>query len=124
MHDLIYELKKKKAEEHAKAVKQKQDLYELKHTNDKPKEKLSFSKIAFIYMIANCTVIEIYSLFAMFYFGDLSSLSSLIAAVVGECVTLLGYYIKSQHENTKGGIVYETAIKKLEHELNEDDSVG
>ena len=124
MHDMAFEVEKQKALDHAKEVKQKQELYEIKHSNDKPKEKLSFSKMAFIFIVGNCTVIEIYALIAMFHFGDLSSLSALITAVVGECVALLAYMVKSQHENTSGGIVYETAMRKLEHELNNDDTVG
>lgn len=121
-----YEKKIADAMEHAEKVKLKQELYELRHSNDKQREKLSFSKIAFIFMMTNCVVIEIYALFAMFYFGDLSSLSALIAAVVGECVSFLCFEIKAGKENSKNGIVYETAMKKLEHELenNNDDAVG
>ena len=115
-----YEKEKQKALDHANKVKLRQELNELKHSNDAPREKLSFSKMAFIFMIANCVMIEIYALVAMFYFGDLSSLSTLIAAVIGECVTTLAYFIKAGHENTAGGIVYESAMKKLEHELKED----
>ena len=82
--------------------------------------------MAFIFMIANCVAIEIYSLIAMFFFGDLSSLPALIAAVVGTCISFIGYEIKSGKENTTGGIVYESAMKQLEHELvnNTDDAVG
>ena len=121
-----YEKQLAKALEHAEKVKLKQELNELRHSNDKPKEKLSFSKMAFIFMIANCVVIEIYALVAMFFFGDLSSLSALIAAVVGECISFLCFEIKSGKENTTGGIVYESAMKKLEHELDNDtdDAVG
>ena len=115
---------KKRAKKPAKEVKQKQELREIKHSNDKPKDKLSFSKIAFIFMITNCVVIEIYALVTMFLFTDLSSLPTLITAVVGECITLCGYYIKSGKENTSGGIVYESAMAKLNHELEQDDSVG
>lgn len=124
MNDKKFEQEINKAIEHAKHVKQRKELSELRHSNDTPKEKLSFSKIAFIFMITNCVIIEIYSLFTMFFFEDLSSLPALIAAVVGECITLCGYYIKSGKENTVGGIVYESAMKKLEHELESDDSVG
>lgn len=121
-----YEKQLAKALKHAEKVKLKQELNELRHSNDKPKEKLSFSKMAFIFMIANCVVIEIYALVAMFFFGDLSSLSALIAAVVGECISFLCFEIKSGKENTTGGIIYESAMKKLEHELNNntDDAVG
>lgn len=122
-----YKKQKENAIRHAEDVKKKQEIYEIKHSNDKPKEKLSFSKGAFIFMIGNCIVIEVYALVAMFFFGDLSSLSALIAAVVGECICTIGYYIKAGRENTKDGIVFETAMKKLEYELKEtgnDDAVG
>lgn len=121
-----YEKRLAKALAHAEKVKLKQELNELRHSNDKPKEKLSFSKMAFIFMIGNCVVIEIYALVAMSFFGDLSSLSALIAAVVGECISFLCFEIKSGKENTTGGIIYESAMKKLEYELNSntDDAVG
>lgn len=122
-----YEEKLSKAKSHADKVKLRRELNEVWHSNDEPREKLSFSKVAFIFMITNCVVIEVYALVAMFYFGDLSSLSALIAAVVGECVSFLCFEIKSGKENTVGGIVYESAMKKLEHELennSNDDAVG
>lgn len=124
MEELIYELKKKEALVHAEDVKQKQELYKLKHSNDKPKERLSFGKIGFIFLVVNFTVVEIYSLIMMAILQDLTPLPSLIAAVIGNCISFITYNIKSQHENTQGGIVYETAMMKLEHELNEEDSVG
>lgn len=124
MIDKTFENEKNKALEHAKKVKQKQELYEIRHSNDRPKEKLSFSKMAFIFMIINCTCIEIYALIAMFYFGDLSSLSTLITSVVGECVSFVAYEYKSMKENSSSGIVFESAMKKLEHELNNNDTVG
>lgn len=122
MEDIIYNRQKEQALKHAASVKQKQELHEIRHSNDKPKEKLSFSKMAFIFMITNCVVIEIYALVTMFFFQDLSSLPTLIAAVVGECITLCGYYIKSGKENTSGGIVYESAMAKLNHELEKDET--
>lgn len=125
MEDLTYEVKKAEAQKHAEEVKQKQELHDIRHSNDKPKEKLSFSKMAFIFMIVNCTVIEIYALIVMVIFGDLSSLTTLIAAVVGECVSFISYEYKSMKENSAQGIVYESAMKKLEKELeNSDDAVG
>ena len=122
-----YEEKMAKAKSHAEKVKLRRELSEAWHSNDAPREKLSFSKVAFIFMITNCVVIELYALVAMFYFGDLSSLSALIAAVVGECVSFLCFEIKSGKENTVGGIVYESAMKKLEYELENnstDEAVG
>lgn len=121
-----YKKKLQNAYEHAEIVKQRQELKKIKHSNDVPKEKLSFSKIAFIFMMVNCIVIEIYALIVMVFFADLSPLPALITAVVGECVTLTGYYVKSGKENTANGIVFETTMAKLNHELNDndEDSVG
>jgi hypothetical protein len=122
-----YEKKLAKAIEHAEKVKLKQELHELRHANDKPKDKIPTGKIGFWFMIINCTIIEIYSLIAMFIFEDLSPLTTLILAVVGDCIAFISYNIKSGKENTVGGIVYESAMKKLEYELennNTDDSVG
>ena len=123
-----YEQKIQNAINHAEKVKLKRELSELRHVNDKPKEKIPTGKIGFWYMIINCTVIEIYSLVAMFIFRDLSSLPALIVAVVGDCVAFISYNAKSSKENTEGGIVYESAMKKLEYELgnsmSEDDAVG
>lgn len=120
-----YEYKLKRALDHADKVKLKQELREIWHANDK--EKLSFSKMAFIFMMANCTIVEVYALIVMAVYSDLSALTTLIVAVVGECISLLAYMIKSTHENTSGGIVYESAMEKLRNELgtnNTDDAVG
>ena len=123
-----YEKQKERARQHAEKVKLQQELYELKHSNDKPKEKMPFSKKAYIFMIANCTVIEIYALIAMAFFADLSPLTTLIAAVVGECMSFLIYEAKAAIENKSNGIVYETTMAKLKHEMEQqketDDAVG
>lgn len=119
-----YERKIAKALEYAERKKLKQEIHDLKHSNDRPRQKLTFSKLAFIFMMGNCVVIELYALVTMFFMEDLSSLSTLIAAVVGECICTCGYFVKSGKENSANGIVYETAMAKLQHELNTDDAVG
>lgn len=119
-----YEKKIEKAMKYAEKVKLKRELNELKHSNDKPKEKLTFGKFWLIFLLANFMVIEIYSLTAMWFFADLTPLVGLIAAVIGDCVTLCSYFAKSSKENTTGGIVYESAMKKLEHELENSSSMS
>ena len=78
------------------------------------KSRLPTQKMALYYIVANCTVIEIYSMIAMWVFRDLSPLCSLIAAVVGECLAYITYCAKSKTENSKDGIVYELAMKDME----------
>lgn len=117
-----YEKELEKAKLHAEKVKLKQELNEIKHANDKARKSLSFSKVAIIFIFLNCFVIELYSMVAMFWLNDLSALGSLVMAVVGQCVSVLGYFIKSGKENCKEGIVYETAMRELE--LNADSEVS
>lgn len=118
MNEKDYKDRMDEAFRHAEDVKQKQEIKEAKHSNDKP---LSFSKMAVIFIFANCCVIELYSMVVMAVFHDLSSLGSLVMAVVGQCASLLGYFIKASRENTESGIVYETTMLQLQHELGMTD---
>lgn len=118
MNEKDYKDRMDEAFRHAEDVKQKQEIKEVKHSNDKP---LSFSKMAVIFIFANCCVIELYSMVVMAVFHDLSSLGSLVMAVVGQCASLLGYFIKASRENTESGIVYETTMLQLQHELGMTD---
>ena len=108
-----YEKERKLAEQYAEKRRLKNEISEIKHKNDK---KLTFSKWAFIFMMVNCTVIEIFSMVTMFMFVDLSPLPSLIAAVVGECILCVSYMAKSAIENRKDGIIYEMAMRDNESE--------
>lgn len=100
----------------------KRILYKIKYGKDK--EKVSTTKIVLAFLILNMVVIETYSLYAMLRLGTLDALPVLITAIVGECVAILGYMVKASIENKKGGIVYETTMKKLEEDLKDDDIVG
>ena len=121
MYEMEYRSKMDEALRHAEDVKQRQEIEKVKHSNDKEKKPLSFSKMAVIFIFANCCVIELYSMVVMVVFHDLSSLGSLVMAVVGQCASLLGYFIKASRENTESGIVYETTMLQLQHELGMTD---
>ena len=56
----------------------------------------------------------------MLALGNLDALPVLITAIVGECVSILGYMVKSSIENKKGGIIFETAMKELENKDGEE----
>lgn len=73
------------------------------------KKKLTTSKLAMYFIFLNCSIVEIYSMVAMWFFSDLSPLYSLIGAVLGESVAYISYCAKAAKENTVGGITYETA---------------
>ena len=49
-------------------------------------------------ILINCSVIEIYSMFVMYHFADLTALYSLIGAVIGESLSFAIYCFKSFNE--------------------------
>lgn len=115
------------AKKHAEYVKQKQRIKKIYHKNDAPKKPWTFTKKLTAFLIVNCLAIEIYALITMWHFMDISALSALITAIVGECVASLAYVVKSTFENRVGGITYETAMKDVFHSIDEkdtDDAVG
>ena len=55
--------------------------------------------------------VVIFSCRMMYITGDLSPLAYLIPSVFAELATATGfYYKKAERENTKGGIVYDSAM--------------
>lgn len=88
-----------------------------------PKKKLTGSKVGLYYIYIMATVIQIFSMVAMWHLQDLSALGGMIAATVGEVFAYASYSAKSAKENTKGGIVYETAIKE-QNEANTEPTEG
>ena len=84
------------------------------------KRKISTSKLLIIFLFINCTLIEIFTGWAMvkmlslaFVVGtmiDFTPLVALIGAVVGEVFGYAIYSLKSTKENTVGGIVYDSVI--------------
>ena len=85
----------------------------------KRKKKKETSKIAMFFIFLNCTIIEVYSMVAMWYFADLSPLYSLIGAVLGESIAYISYCAKAKKENIKGGITYEMAMLNPQFTDNE-----
>lgn len=74
------------------------------------RKRMTTSKAAMWFIFLNCTVVEIYSMAAMWHFGDLSPLYALLGAVVGQSLTYISYNNKACRENSRGGITYESAI--------------
>ena len=54
----------------------------------------------------------------MWHFENLTYLGTLIADVIGQILVFFIYTIKSTKENTRGGITYETAMVKLQNDLD------
>lgn len=99
--------------EKSSLLKQRKEL-----TLDVEKQKRNTTKFLIGFLFINFTIVEVYSMWMMFYFADLSSLYVLITAVIGETIAFATYVLKSTRENTVGGVVYETAMKHLDEEMN------
>ena len=94
----------------------------------KRRKKISTSKLLILFLFINCTLIEIFTgiiTWKMVTIGlmmgmgiDLGPLVALIGAVVSEVIGYSIYSLKSIKENTKGGIVYESAFQN-QNNLNE-----
>lgn len=86
--------------------------------------KIQTTKLLMAFLFLNCSIVEIFTgIVTMKSFDlaemtgaspDLSPLVSLIGAVVSEVIGFAIYSIKSTKENTKGGIVFENAMRSLD----------
>ena len=77
----------------------------------KKKRKIAYSKIIFAGVSIMTIAVVIFSCRMMYITGDLSPLAYLIPSVFAELATATGfYYRKAERENTKGGIVYDSAM--------------
>ena len=85
---------------------------------DKPQKKqLTASKLIALWMLGLTSVVSAATLYLMRlciirnFSGALYPLSALITLCqAGNAVVLASYFRKSKAENTKGGIVYDTAL--------------
>lgn len=82
------------------------------------KRKLSTTKRLTFFLFINCTIIEIFTLYVtlkqlnMGIGVDLTPLQMLITTIVGEVIVFAVYSLKSLKENTKDGIIYQTAMNQ------------
>ena len=114
------------ARRYAKRQKFMEEVEQIKYGKS-GKRKMPTGKKYTIYLLANFTIVEIYTLYIMYYLRDISALPTLITVVIGEVITLLVYQIKSLKENTANtGFMYELKMKNAEIcTLNDsDDAVG
>lgn len=112
------------ARRYAKRQKFKEEIDEIKYGKG-GKRKMPTGKKLTIFLIGNLTLVEIYTLFIMYYLKDISALPVLITAVVGDIIALLIYQVKSLKENTSStGFVYELRMKDAEQGVIDDNAVG
>lgn len=105
------QMRKVKLENESKERKQK-----LKEEKRKHKYKLklpSTSKLVLLVVFLICIEILIFSQYAMIKTGDISAMYTLISVPIALVPVCLGYYWKSKHENTAGGIVFESSMSQM-----------
>ena len=105
----------------------KADKYQLKQ--EKKKFKPAFGKLFLMLLFINFTALEVFtgwvtiSSFQLAYATgatpDFAPLITLLGAVLGETLSYGIYCLKAKAENTKDGIVFESAMK-----TTDDESVG
>ena len=94
----------------------------------------SWSKLLLVFLFFNFTILEIFigwvtiksfsvalSINAM---PDFTPLITLISAVIGQTLSYGIYASKSKAENTKDGIIYETAMAGLQSNTNNEEEGG
>lgn len=87
-------------------------------------KKISCTKLIILFLFINCTFIEIFTGWVTIQnillardFGialDFTPLVTLVGAIVSEVLGFAVYALKAAKENTKGGIVYESALRNKE----------
>ena len=115
------------ARRYAKRQKLLEEVEQIKY-GKVGKRKMPTGKKLTIFLLTNFTIVEIYTLYIMYYLKDISALPSLITVVIGEVIALLVYQIKSLKENTANtGFMYELKMKNVDNYISkesDDDAVG
>jgi len=119
----LEKIRKLMAIRYARRQKFNKELDEIKYGKE-GKQKMALSKKLTIFLLTNFTVVELYVLFVMYVFQDISALPSLITVVVGDVVAFIVYMIKSLKENTADkGFMYELRMKDADNNTS-DSAVG
>lgn len=96
----------------------KHEREQIKNKYKEQKKKLTTTKFLMFFLFISCSVVELFTIYITIkiinigFEIDLTPLTMLITAVVAEVIGFAIYSLKSSKENTKGGIIYETALLK------------
>lgn len=115
----------------------KHEKEQIKNKYKEQKKKLTTTKFLMFFLFISCSIVELFTIYITIkiinigFEIDLTPLTMLITAVVAEVIGFAIYSLKSSKENTKGGIIYETALlkqiqlsknKEKEEENNDDNN--
>lgn len=90
----------------------------------KKSRNIPTSKLVLWAMVILVFGIAIWFMYESHRLCDLSQAYALLGIVASLAPVIFGYYSKSRAENTEGGIVYETAMKKQEAIINSESGKG
>jgi len=120
---------KKEWQEEKELLEISQKVNQEKRKLKNPLSQLTTTKLIILFLFINCTIIEIFTgwvtvkcisvAIATGMMLDLTPLNTLIGTVVAEVMGFCIYALKSAKENSKSGIVYETAMRQLDAGVNE-----
>lgn len=74
----------------------------------------STSKIVLFVVLLLCVEVLSFCQYMIYITGDTNALYAMVTSLFVLLGTVIGYYMKSTKENTKGGIVYETAMAQIQ----------
>ena len=93
---------------------QREQRLEKERNKLKKRKKIGASKIALMVMFIVVFQIVLFTEFVMWETQDLSALYVLIGIPATMIVPLWKFYSKSEAENTRGGIIYDAAMKQMD----------
>lgn len=120
MTDREYRAELRKIELRGQEALRRKELKAARGKYKQQRKKPAVAKLALWYIFGSCTIVQIYSMVAMWHFADLSPLITLIGATVGETISYCAYAAKSTKENTSGGIVYDLAMQQQQMDTEAD----
>ena len=124
MSEREFNQKLRQIQKENESIRRMNKLEEERSRLRKPKKKkLTTSKLALMIMFIIVFEIVIFTEWMMYITHDLSALYVLIGIPATMVVTLWRYFAKSQAQNTKFGITYETAMKENELEPISDEKI-
>jgi hypothetical protein len=94
---------------------------------NKKDNKLTTTKKLMAYIVVNCTIIELYTMFIVYKFQEAAILEPLISAVVAESFSFFVYCLKSYFETKaekNNDLAYYRINKRYEDEQNNQNDIN
>lgn len=98
-----------------------------KPPSNKKNTKLTTTKKLMAYIVVNCTVIELYTMFIVYKFQEAAILEPLISAVVAESFSFFVYCLKSYFETKaekNNDLAYYRINKRYQDEQDSQDNIN